>query len=400
MSDRIRKKRKGLRYLGILLSCILLLGGCRAADGTMELLDQAVVLFGGEPKEVRQLREEVVETSDGEHQEYYFKQLSEPEMRVYRQIQHGVEAFQEEIYVTSGDDSVLERAYDALLRDHSELFWIHGKGTVYKTLYSTYGKFQPDYGYTREEAEEITAALEERSGEILAELSGAADYEKARRVYSEVIRSTAYQLGEQDQNIAGALYEGQAVCAGYARSVQYLLEQAGVECIYVPGDMKGSQQGHAWNIVRLDGSYYYLDATNGDQQDFLPAEADGTQRVLYDYLCPFPEEYEAICRDDGSFALPECAAVEYNSCVLDGNWYESWDPDTVRGDFLRKIEAGIPVFCAKFSSAEDYEAAKAYWIGGEEIRSIASYYMEWNGLEQVQYSYGLLDDLYTLYLMF
>ena len=45
----------------------------------------------------------------------------------------------------------------------------------------------------------------------------------------------------------------------------------------------------------LDGEYYYFDATNGDQPEFL--EGDAVQlaehkTILYDYLCPFPEEYE------------------------------------------------------------------------------------------------------------
>lgn len=401
MSRTKCSKRGRLWRFSLLFFCFLLLGGCQAKTEARQLVENAVVLFGGEPSEVRELREEAVAETDGIHQEYYFKQLTEEEKRVYRQLQQGIEEFQEEIYITSSQDAVLERAYDALLRDHSELFWAQGKGVVYKTLYNTYGKFQPSYEYTREEAEEITAALEAKAGEILAGVSAdATDYEKARYIYGAVVQNTVYQIGEDDQNIAGALYENQAVCAGYARAVQYLLEQLGVECIFVSGDMQGSTEGHAWNVVSLDGNYYYLDATNGDQQDFLPTAQGESQSVLYDYLCPFPEDYAALCQDDGEFEIPVCTAVDYNSYIQNGNCFDTWDQETLRAYFTEQIRMGTPVFSVKFSNSEDYETAKSVWIDQEEIRSIATYYMEWNGLSQVQYSYGLLDDLHTLYFMF
>ena len=70
-----------------------------------------------------------------------------------------------------------------------------------------------------------------------------------------------------------------------------------LECpgIYVEGSTAGSTEGHAWNIITLNGNDYYFDATNGDQPEFL--EGDAVQlaehkTILYDYLCPFPEEYE------------------------------------------------------------------------------------------------------------
>ena len=70
---------------------------------------------------------------------------------------------------------------------------------------------------------------------------------------------------EHDQNIARVFWKKQAVCAGYARAVQYLLERLGIPCIYVEGNTIGSSEGHAWNIVQIGGQYYYVDATNGDQ---------------------------------------------------------------------------------------------------------------------------------------
>ncbi|MGI6071126.1 MAG: transglutaminase domain-containing protein [Blautia sp.] len=394
-------KKKMRRLLAVFLFLTLIFTGCQAKEKTLELVDHAVVMFGGEPRAVRQLREAALAETDGIHQEYYFKQLNESEQRVYREILKGVEDFQEEILVTSADDKVLERAYGALLRDHGELFWIHGRGVVYKTLYRTYGKFEPQYGYTKEEAQAITQELTGKAKTFVDTIgAGATDYEKAKAVYAYVIQNVSYQTGTQDQNIAGALYEGSAVCAGYARAVQYLLEMLDVECIYVSGDMKGSDQGHAWNLVNLDGDYYYLDATNGDQQDFLPEKEGEPQQVLYDYFCPYPTEYEVICQPDDEFTVPECTAVDRNLYVQQGSSFSSYDKEELRSYLMEKIDEGTSLISVKYQRPEDFAQARADWIDQQELKSMAVYYMEVMGVHQIQYSYGILEDFYTLYFMF
>ena len=59
----------------------------------------------------------------------------------------------------------------------------------------------------------------------------------------------------------GGLVDQMATCMGFATSLQLLLDMAGVECITVVGATLGSTGDHAWNMVRLDGEWYCVDAT-------------------------------------------------------------------------------------------------------------------------------------------
>ena len=71
------------------------------------------------------------------------------------------------------------------------------------------------------------------------------------------LKSTAYD----------ALVGGEAVCEGYARATQLLLNKLGVENFLVIGDAKnddGKIEPHMWNIVEQDGRYYIADITNSD----------------------------------------------------------------------------------------------------------------------------------------
>ena len=52
-----------------------------------------------------------------------------------------------------------------------------------------------------------------------------------------------------NQNIYSALVGKRTVCAGYARSAQYLLQKMGMECIYVTGTCANGE-AHAWNQVK------------------------------------------------------------------------------------------------------------------------------------------------------
>lgn len=58
----------------------------------------------------------------------------------------------------------------------------------------------------------------------------------------------------------GALKNHLAICGGYAQALQALFRQAGIPCITVSGQL--GRENHMWNLAKIDGEFFYFDATN------------------------------------------------------------------------------------------------------------------------------------------
>lgn len=375
--------------------------------GTLDQIRSiAKSVLSGKPEEVEELRQMEVAQSEEGHQEYYFKQLNEEEQRVYRELLKGIRAREKDFYLTLSQDDSIDRCYHAVLKDHPEIFWVHNHEKIYKTTYSDsdYCTFTPGYIYTESEISEIQNAMEAGFQEVSSLIpADASDYEKVRIVYTYVIDNTQYQASDDDQSIAGVFWKKEAVCAGYAGAVQYLLERIGVPCIYVDGSTQGSTEGHAWNIVKLDGEYYYVDATNGDQPDFLngnAAQLEEHKTIIYDYLCPFPEEYEKKYIRSEELTVPDCTAKDMNFYVLNQGCFDGYDWETIYDYCKMRLDNGAAVVRFKFSNQEAFAAACNELLDNGEVQNVAQYYMKQNGLGQVEYHYGVLDNFYTIYLNF
>lgn len=69
--------------------------------------------------------------------------------------------------------------------------------------------------------------------------------------YKHYEKGLLYQALEDNQN---------AICGNYAALVSALAKRVGLACIYLQNDE------HAWNLVKIDGIYYGIDATFLDQK--------------------------------------------------------------------------------------------------------------------------------------
>ncbi len=96
------------------------------------------------------------------------------------------------------------------------------------------------------------------------------DLEKEYALYLWVITHMKYDYDHQDPTATvsrdsftpyGGLIKGKGVCLGFASVFQLLMDMADAECITVVGAAYHSEEDHAWNMVRLDGEWYCVDAT-------------------------------------------------------------------------------------------------------------------------------------------
>lgn len=403
----IMKKRNFCPMAAAVLTAAVILQPFSASAGALgQIRSIAKSIISGEPKEVEELRQMEVAQSEEGHQEYYFKQLTEEEQRVYRELLKGIRAREKEFYLTISDDDSIDRSYHAVLKDHPEIFWVHNREKIYKTTYSDsdYCVFTPGYTYTDGEIDEIQTAMEQSFQEVRALIpEDASDYEKVRIVYTYVIDHTQYQTGEDDQSIAGVFWKKSAVCAGYAGAVQYLLERLDIPCIYVDGSTKGSTEGHAWDIVKIGQEYYYVDATNGDQPDFLNGDAaqlEEHKTIIYDYLCPFPEEYEKTYTPSEELTVPACTAKDLDFYVLNQGYFEDYSWQDIYDYCKMRLDNGAAVVRFKFGSQEAFSEACQELLDDGVVKNVAQYYMKLHGLGQVEYHYGVMDNFYTIYFIF
>lgn len=90
------------------------------------------------------------------------------------------------------------------------------------------------------------------------------DYEKVlgilKFMYYIKYDYDAYHSGKTVDDAYTALTEGRATCVGYANAFMFLSKVAGLETKMVSGEYRND--GHAWNVIKICGKWYELDAGN------------------------------------------------------------------------------------------------------------------------------------------
>lgn len=121
--------------------------------------------------------------------------------------------------------------------------------------------------YKVEDREKHAAAMDEARKILEAMPEGLNERETAEYLYRYVASTVSYNYNNYYETDWNTLYDAlilhYTVCSGFSEAIYCLFNLAGIDCLYVTGTVynKDNMGLHAWNLAKLDGSWYVFDAT-------------------------------------------------------------------------------------------------------------------------------------------
>ena len=173
----------------------------------------------------------------------------------------------------------------------------------YKGYYSGSG----GYGDRRDRYQEATKKLDEVIKSL--NLDGKSDYDKFKAVTNWIVSNVRYDEDNETKyqhDLTGAVLDGLAVCDGYAGTFYYMANAVGLNALFEDGITNSNRIRHAWNLVEIDGTYYYTDPTNAYfKEDGEPgSEVLHGPKYFFSLYTPdsntIEDSYKNITKDDYS----------------------------------------------------------------------------------------------------
>ena len=280
---------------------------------------------------------------------YYFSRLDAGRQAVYRALLSGMEGFAPEIKLplVSMDDITLIINY--ILLDNPAIFYI----TSFSRISGASGNscsVRPDYQYPqafiREKVHEV-----ERYLCVFDAAKKRSEADKERYVHDYCLAHFCYDhaFGEYAYSVLGPILRQSAVCEGIAKFVKLALDYLQVKSLVASGHAihpanNATMEGHAWNIVRIEGKNYHLDVT-------FDMTLKG-KRNRYDYYNLSDKEIKRDHVIEGE--LPECGTE--GGDYFSANSLVAHNRKELEKQISEKLRSGQRSMTVKLANVEDTEA--------------------------------------------
>lgn len=349
----------GIRLISVLLCALMLPGfcGCQFA-----VADPNGIIASADSFDEPLPSPESLGLTEKSLKNHHYHQLTAEEQLLYVAILNSWLNGKDSITLNNIDYYLLEkhipRVTSAVYADHPECYRyapdskIRGTvryGTNDDTVVITWTTIS--FENTRSEEER---KLDEAISEIVSMASAYDDeYERVKVVHDYLVNAITYDhaaaKSNHEKNVIrnsaySALVRNYAVCGGYSRAFQLILDRLGIPCTTVSGMSK--KEPHAWSLVMLNGEHYLFDLTWDDPEDNLS----------YKYFAITTAELEKTHTFDNDFTYPTCTATACNYYVKEGFLIETYSMEEA-DRIITAQNTGAASASMKFTSRAEYDRA-------------------------------------------
>lgn len=173
--------------------------------------------------------------------------------------------------------------------------------------------------------------------------------EKIRTIHNWIVCNTTYDINYYDRDdsfnhVSNLLNNKTGVCQGYSVTFYIFMKQMGIPCTLIMGN--ADNVSHAWNAVKLDGSWYYVDVTWDDPVVNGTSNYPGGDNISYEYLlCTYNHISMTHTEDKyiGTTPLPNGISDDYNDLMYKMAGFT----DIMRVNTAEELTERLPGFMSK-----------------------------------------------------
>lgn len=367
--------------LSMIVTCgMMFLSGCVALEPDFEMSKEKTIELGtitfeeiDFDEELRKKQEEKADKKPDDKEEpdkeavesdalneFYFQQFNADEQQVYRLILEGLLNHEQTIVISECKTDRLADIFFCVLGDHPEIYWTKTFSTLTYSTEPDRIDVQPVYFYNKEKCVELDAKID---AVVQTYLEGtktlATDYDKILYTYEFVVGHATYG-GQRElcQNIETFFVSKETVCAGYAKSMKYLLNMIGIECAYITGQSTNEEgtDDHAWNLVKCEEDYCLLDATWGDPKPQEGVAETGIDNINYSYFLNSDEFFTRTHAPDPLYEYPACTTNKWNYYVMNNMYFETFDRAAMLAYLQESLAKNDKSTIMQFKNQADYQS--------------------------------------------
>lgn len=196
---------------------------------------------------------------------YYYSHMNKQQQAVYHAMKTGIQSLAPSFPCLRMEGKELTDVFLKLRLDCPEIFFVSGFHFRYYPD-SANVELSPEYLFDKNKIKDHQKAMKARVEKLVRPAVTMAELEKEQYVHDFICQNVRYDKLKKSYSheILGPLGQGVGVCEGIAKTVKILCDQLGIWCIVVISEAnpeKNIKYRHAWNIVKIGGAYYHLDAT-------------------------------------------------------------------------------------------------------------------------------------------
>jgi hypothetical protein len=333
---------------------------------------------------------------------YFWNQLTSDEQTLYADIVSAAENFSTSRIRTNGMNyNQIQKIYFLVFNMEPQLFWLDTGAAVNNTGIGL------RYIATPDEAAVMQREIDATTKKVMQQASQySSTFNKILVFYNYIILNNDFLLTGTAATcgIENGLRPGTEgiQCNGYAKTMQYLCDVAGIECLVLPGKNSHGDT-HAWNKVKLNGEWYNLDATWGDPED------KGGAYISYPFFL-MPDKWmtashlEENTKELNSgyvldfFNTPNCTASDLNYYRVMNREFTGVEAGFagICADIKRALNAGEQTAAVRITDAASYDTliTTEYWKAAQKYATsldpdlkLALQKIDRAGTQVVQYNF-------------